>query len=182
MALTLIALRTVVFAGGFLWLWTWVALMLRGFDLPLGGPLPAWTHALGLPLLVVGGSVAFWCLVTFVVRGFGTPAPFDAPRRLVAAGPYRHARNPMYIGGALLLLGLGLDQRSPSIVLFVPAWWMLFHLLVILYEEPVLRSKFGRDYDAYCRRTPRWIPRLMRPVLWPSPQKVSATIAIKIEK
>jgi hypothetical protein len=55
---------------------------------------------------------------------------------------------------------LGLDQRSPSIVLFVPAWWVLFHLLVILYEEPVLRSKFGRDYEAYCRRTPRWIPRL----------------------
>jgi hypothetical protein len=68
----------------------------------------------------------------------------------------------MYAGGALLLLGLGLDQRSPAIVLFAPAWWLLFHLLVILYEEPVLRSKFGQDYEAYCRRTPRWIPRLMR--------------------
>lgn len=165
MALTFIALRSVVFSCGFLWLWTWAALTLRRFDLALGGPLPAWTHALGLPLLAVGGAVAVWCIGTFVVRGHGTPAPFDAPRRFVAAGPYSHARNPMYMGGALLLLGLGLDQWSPSIILFAPAWWVLFHLLVILYEEPVLRSKFGRDYDAYCRRTPRWIPRLMRPSL-----------------
>jgi hypothetical protein len=47
----------------------------------------------------------------------------------------------------------------------VPAWWLLFHLLVILYEEPALRGRFGRDYDVYCQRTPRWIPRLMRPAL-----------------
>ncbi len=69
----------------------------------------------------------------------------------------------MYIGGALLLLGFGLYQRSPSIVLFVPAWWLLAHLLVVFYEEAHLRSKFGPDYDEYCRRTPRWIPRSIHP-------------------
>ena len=80
-------------------------------------------------------------------RECGAPAPFDAPRFIVAAGTYRHARNPLYIGCALLLPGLGLDQRAPSIVLFVPAWWVLFHLLVILYEEPMavyyLAWKYG---------------------------------------
>ena len=160
MALTLIALRSALFACGFLWLWTWVALGLRRFDLPLGGPLAGWTYSLGLALLALGGVVVAWCIGAFVVRGRGTPALFDAPRRLVAVGPYRRARNPMYIGAALLLLGLGLDQRSPAIVLFVPAWLLLVHLLVILYEEPTLRRKFGRDYDMYCQRTPRWIPRL----------------------
>jgi hypothetical protein len=58
MALTFVALRSVLFSCGFLCLWTWLALMLRRFDLPLGGPLPAWTHAFGLPLLAAGGSVA----------------------------------------------------------------------------------------------------------------------------
>ena len=163
MSLTFVALRSAVFACGFLWLWSWVARLLRRYDPLLGGPLAAWNHTLGLGLLVVGGAVAAWCIGSFVVQGRGTPALFDAPRRLVAAGPYRYARNPMYIGGALLLLGFGLAQRSPSIVLFVPAWWLLFHLLVVLYEEPALRSKFGGDYDLYCQRTPRWIPRLMRP-------------------
>jgi protein-S-isoprenylcysteine O-methyltransferase Ste14 len=100
MALIFVSLRTVVFAGGFLGLWTWAALMLRRFDLALGGPLPAWPMR--------------W-------------APFDAPRRLGAAGPCRHARNPMYIGGPCSFWGLGLDQRSPSIVLFfVPAWGRYF--------------------------------------------------------
>jgi protein-S-isoprenylcysteine O-methyltransferase Ste14 len=159
MTLIFVALRSVLFAGAFLWLWTWVALLLRPFDDVLGGPLPAWSRVVGLFALAFGGLVAAWCVAAFVVRGRGTPAPFDAPRRLVAWGPYRYARNPMYIGGALLLLGLGLYQRSPSIVLFVPAWWLLFHLFVVLYEEAALHDKFGTDYDEYCRRTPRWIPR-----------------------
>jgi protein-S-isoprenylcysteine O-methyltransferase Ste14 len=153
-------LRSIVFACGFLWLWGWLALLLRRFD---GPPLAEWTTVPGAVVLVLGGAVAAWCIGAFVVRGRGTPALFDPPRRLVAVGPYRYVRNPMYIGGGLLLLGLGLDQRSLSIVLFVPAWWLLFHLLVILYEEPTLRRKFDGDYEAYCVRTPRWVPRRMRP-------------------
>jgi hypothetical protein len=45
MTLTLVALRSALFAGGFLWLWTWVALLLRPFDDVLGGPLPAFLTA-----------------------------------------------------------------------------------------------------------------------------------------
>jgi len=163
MTLTFVALRSALFAAGFLWLWTWVGGLLRRFDDALGGLLPAWSRETGLAALAIGGVVAIWCIGVFVVRGHGTPALFDAPRRLVALGPYRYVRNPMYIGGALLLLGYGLYQQSPSIVLFVPVWWLLFHLLVILYEEATLRRKFGPDYDEYCRRTPRWIPRSIRP-------------------
>lgn len=159
MTLIFVALRSVAFASGFVWLWAWVALLLRRYDDVLGGPLPALSRPFGFVALSLGGALAAWCIGSFVVRGHGTPAVFDAPRRLVAVGPYPYVRNPMYIGGALLLLGYGLDQQSPSIILFVPAWWLLFHLVVVLYEEPTLRSKFGRDYDEYCRRVPRWIPR-----------------------
>ena len=162
MKLILVALRSLVFAGGFLWLWTWVALLLRPLDNTLGGALPAWTHAAGFVVLALGGALAAWCVGVFVVRGRGTPAPFDSPRRLVAMGPYRYARNPMYVGGALLLLGLGLEQRSPAIVWFVPVWWALFHLLVVGYEEGALSDKFGETYREYCRRTPRWIPHRRR--------------------
>jgi protein-S-isoprenylcysteine O-methyltransferase Ste14 len=158
MTLMFVALRSALFTAGFLWLWVWIALLLRPFDDVLGGPLPAWSRAAGWAVLTSGGAVVAWCIAAFVVHGRGTPALFDAPRRLVAWGPYRYARNPMYIGGGLLLLGFGLYQRSPSIVLFVPAWWLLFHLLVVVYEETTLRSKFGPDYEEYCRRTPRWIP------------------------
>jgi protein-S-isoprenylcysteine O-methyltransferase Ste14 len=158
MALTFIALRSTLFAAGFLWLWSWVAGLLLPYDRALGGPLPDWSRAAGWLLLVLGGALAVWCIGVFVVQGRGTPALFDAPRRLVARGPYRFVRNPMYIGGALLLAGFGLYQRSPSVVVFVPVWWLLFHLLVILYEEVALHRKFGENYDEYCRQTPRWIP------------------------
>ena len=108
MTVTFVALRAALFGVWFLWLWTWVALLLRRFDDGLGGLLPSWSRALAFPVLAVGGAVAACWVVAFVVRGLGAPAPFDAPRRLVAWGPYRHTRNPMYIGGALLLLGFGL--------------------------------------------------------------------------
>src|SRR5271156_1358401 len=117
MKLTFVALRTALYACGFVWLWAWAARLLRPFDDALGGPLPEWTQAVALFAVVAGGLAVAWSLGVFVVRGRGTPALFDAPRRLVALGPYRYTRNPMYIGGALLLLGFGLYLRSPSIVL-----------------------------------------------------------------
>jgi protein-S-isoprenylcysteine O-methyltransferase Ste14 len=157
---TFIALRTAVFAAAFVWLWTWVAALLQPFDAALGGPLPPWTAQAGVVLLCAGAILAGACLVAFVVRGRGTPALFDRPAASSPLGPYRFVRNPMYVGGALLLLGLGVSWRSPSVVLLVPAWWLLFHLLVVFYEKRTLRAKFGPEYEDYCRRTPRWTPRL----------------------
>ena len=163
MTLNFVALRATLFTAGFFWIWTWIALLLRRFDMTMGGQLPSWNRAVGLAVLAIGGAVVAWCIGTFVTQGHGTPALFDAPKRLVGAGPYRHVRNPMYIGGALLLLGLGMIQLSPSIVLFVPIWLLLFHLIVVAYEEKALRSRFSGAYEEYCRTTPRWIPARIRP-------------------
>ena len=76
------------------------------------------------------------CFACFTVRGRGTPAPFDAPRVFVAVGPYRYVRNPMYIGGIMLLAGLAMLRRSVAILVFAAGWYVLAHLFVILYEEP----------------------------------------------
>lgn len=162
MRLTFLVIRSLVYASAFLWLWTWVARLLRRFDSFFGGPLPVWTETLGYGGLVLGAGLVVWCIGAFTVQGRGTPAIFDSPRRLVGVGPYRYIRNPMYIGGALLLMGFGCLLRSPSILVFVSIWWLLFHLFVVLYEEHTLRAKFGPDYEEYCRRTPRWIPRFGR--------------------
>jgi protein-S-isoprenylcysteine O-methyltransferase Ste14 len=161
MKLSFITIRAVFFATCFVTLWTWVALALRRYDSSYSRDLlPAWSAPAGAAALCLGAIRAMWCIGAFIVRGRGTPAPFDPPRKLVIAGPYRYIRNPMYVGGGLVLLGSGLVVESPSIVMFVPAWWLFVNLLVLLYEEPVLRSKFGNEYEEYCRRTPRWLPRL----------------------
>jgi len=156
-----IALRSAVFGSGFVWLWGWVAWSLhRRYDGALGFALPAWTRPLGIAVLAAGGTLALACIATFVTRGQGTPAPFDPPRKFVAAGPYKFVRNPMYIGGCIMLFGFGLYERSPAIVLSALPWLLLAHFFVILYEEPHLRATFGTPYDAYCRSVRRWVPRL----------------------
>jgi len=71
------------------------------------------------------------CIVVFVVRGRGTPAPFDAPRELVAAGPYRWVRNPMYLGAGMVIVGYGYAFRSTvSVLLLAVAMWITVHLFV----------------------------------------------------
>jgi len=155
-----IALRAAVFGAGFIFLWGWVALSLHDrYDASLGIELAGWARALGVALMAAGGIVAFACVATFVTRGEGTPAPFDPPRKFVAAGPYQFVRNPMYIGGFMVLLGFGLYERSTAILLFTLPWLLSAHLFVILYEEPHLRATFGTPYQAYCRTVRRWLPR-----------------------
>jgi protein-S-isoprenylcysteine O-methyltransferase Ste14 len=152
----LVAVRAVLFACVFFYLWAWVALAVEGLDGQ--ARLPAWASAPGLVVMAAGAALAFSCVAIFVTVGRGTPAPFDAPRRFVAVGPYRYVRNPMYVGGFLVLAGWALYRQSPSVLLFAAAWLGLVHLLVLGYEEPTLRGKFGADYERYLRMVPRWIP------------------------
>ena len=111
--------------------------------------------------VIVGASgavLALWCIVTFIVIGRGTPAPFDPPRRLVTAGPYRFVRNPMYIGAALALIGAALFYESWAVFWYCIAFAFITYLFVVVYEEPTLRSTFGADYVDYCKRVKRWWP------------------------
>ena len=154
-----IALRAAIFATGFIFLWGWVALSLHDrYDATLGFAFSGWTPAVGIMLMVAGGILALACVATFVTRGEGTPAPFDPPRKFVAAGPYKFVRNPMYVGAFVVLFGFGLYEHSPAILLFTLPWLVLAHLFVIAYEEPHLRATFGTAYEAYCRSVRRWLP------------------------
>ena len=156
------AVRTAIFGTGFIFLLGYVAASLhRRYDGAVGFALPGWAQPLGIALTVVGGTLALACVATLVMRGEGTPAPFDPPRKLVAVGPYRFVRNPMYIGGFLVLLGFGLYELSATILLFTLPWLLCAHLFVVGYEEPHLRLTFGGAYQQYCRTVRRWWPRVL---------------------
>ncbi|SRR6266550_919715 len=114
----------------------------------------------GMSVAACGAALALWCIGTFVFVGRGTPAPFDAPRRLVARGPYRRVRNPMYIGAGLALAGAALFYRSLGLLAYTGLFLLATHLFVIWYEEPTLRQTFSAEYEDYCRRVRRWLPRL----------------------
>ncbi len=154
-----IALRAAVYAVFFFLLWGWLAWWAHLQNHRLGVWLPGWMAGPGIALMAIGAGLVVASVATFVVRGRGTPAPFDPPREFVATGPYRWVRNPMYIGGFLLLAGYALCASSVASLLVALAMLAAVHLFAVLYEEPSLRRRFGASYDAYVRSTPRWLPR-----------------------
>src|SRR5437764_6629305 len=107
-----VTLRAALFGTFFVMFWGWVALSTRRYDSMASIPIPPASPLVGAVVLACGALLALACIVTFVVRGRGTPAPFDPPRLFVATGPYTVVRNPMYIGGWLMLVGLALVERS----------------------------------------------------------------------
>ena len=153
-----IAWRGLLYAAGFIFLWAWLAVSLRPLDARLAIQIPGWLRPVGWALGIGGAILTTWCVAAFLTEGRGTPAPFDPPREFVASGPYRHVRNPMYLGGFAVLLGAGLASASPAIVLLAGFFWFLAHLFVVLYEEPALERRFGETYVSYNAAVSRWLP------------------------
>jgi protein-S-isoprenylcysteine O-methyltransferase Ste14 len=160
LAAMLLTVRALVVVVLFVALWAWLASVVRAWDGRLGVAIPAPARTAGFPLCAAGALLTVACIVAFAARGRGTPAPFDPPRAFVAVGPYRYVRNPMYLGAAAVIAGVGLFLRSPSIVLLAAAFLLVFHLFVLLYEEPALRARFDETYVAYTRTVHRWLPTL----------------------
>lgn len=113
-------------------------------------------------LLAVGTGIYAWCLWDFAAFGRGTPAPIDAPKRLVVRGLYRYSRNPMYVGVLAVILGWAVTFRAGALAAYALGIATCFELFVLLYEEPRLRREFGREYEDYCARVGRWLPRPFR--------------------
>jgi protein-S-isoprenylcysteine O-methyltransferase Ste14 len=125
-----------------------------------GSATPAAWEA--LPVIAAGVALYLWCVWNFAAVGRGTPGPWDAPSRVVATGPYRWVRNPIYLAALLIVLGEAWLFLSPPLLAYAGAVAVFFHLLVTGYEEPTLRRRFGGTYLQYRRTVPRWIPRRPR--------------------
>ena len=143
---------TVVVPGlGGVWL-PW-SIMTRG-----GHPVTpaAWP---AVPVIGAGVALYAWCVWNFAAVGGGTPGPWDAPLRVVAAGPYRWVRNPIYLAALLIVLGEAWLFLSPALVAYAAVMALFFHLFITGYEERTLDRRFGRAYQDYRATVPRWIPR-----------------------
>ena len=116
------------------------------------------TSVVGLVLFTVGAAVYFRCLWEFAARGRGIPLPIDHPKQLVVSGLYRYVRNPMYVGVLMLLLGEVMIFRSLNLLIYTAGWFVFVHLNVVIWEERLLRHKFGDSYTRYRDSVRRWIP------------------------
>jgi protein-S-isoprenylcysteine O-methyltransferase Ste14 len=114
----------------------------------------------GAVLILAGLAVLLECFARFALQGAGTPAPPFPTQRLVVKSFYRFVRNPMYVSVLAVLLGEAMFLGSVGIVVYAACAWLISHVFVLEYEEPMLRKSFGAEYEEYRTHVPRWIPRL----------------------
>ncbi len=104
---------------------------------------------------IVGAAIALPALVLWFLarRELGTSFAIRAQARtLVTTGVYSRIRNPVYVFGALFMLGL---------IIYVGLWPLLAIFIVIIplqvyraqREQSVLEAKFGDEYRQYRART-----------------------------
>jgi protein-S-isoprenylcysteine O-methyltransferase Ste14 len=132
-------------------------LAIRGWDYAL--PLDrSWRIALAVGFVAAGFAFSLPAMLAFLrARTTINPHHIDRASTLVTGGVFALTRNPMYLGLALQLTGwaayLGTLAAFLGPLLFV-AWITRFQ---IVPEERLLAARFGGDFEAWRRRTRRWL-------------------------
>ena len=121
-----------------------------------GGIVQGILMAIGLCGICTGVALEIVTALTF--RRYRTTIwPNRGASQLITEGPFARSRNPIYAGNTLLMFSVGL--------LFGVAWFLpaalfaatLVQKLAIEREESHLAARFGADWEAYARKTPRWL-------------------------
>jgi protein-S-isoprenylcysteine O-methyltransferase Ste14 len=118
------------------------------FELWRRAPLPAavaWSVALVVPGLWLRGYAA-----GYVKKN----------RELTQTGPYAFTRNPLYLGSMLMAAGFAVALLSWPVALVLAVGFFAIYVPVIASEERFLRATFP-EFEAYCQRVPRLLPRLI---------------------
>ena len=125
------------------------------FQLPIVGH--AVFQLIGVICITLGSIGWITNIRLFKTAGKGTPVPIEPPKKLVLANHYRYSRNPMYISTLIVLVGYFFLFGHLSLLAYVLFAAIGFQLFVTCYEEPTLKTMFGSEYTAYCKKVPRWI-------------------------
>jgi protein-S-isoprenylcysteine O-methyltransferase Ste14 len=120
---------------------------------------PVWQFALGVGLIVLEVWI-FWRVKT----DLGTARLVGATElsgggEIAQGGVYARIRHPRYTASFLALVGACLVAGT-RVMWIVAAAWTLATAVAIAMEESELRVRFGRRYEEYCRRVPRFVPRI----------------------
>jgi len=118
--------------------------------------LPRWTGILLGALFVVPAIVLYVAAQITLHRARTTMLPEGSPRILVASGPFRRTRNPLYLALLLLYAGVALAMSALGSLALLPAVAVWIHYGAVRREECRLAQLFGEEYDHYCQTTPRW--------------------------
>ena len=143
----------ILFAGAAL-----VALGLQAL-LPLPWPAGVWAAALAmLGLLLAAAGLALDLATILAFRHHRTTVlPHRGATSLITDGPFRYSRNPIYVGNTLVVAGAGLAFGVAWLLPAALAGALATQKLAISREEQHLALRFGKDWQDYAARTPRWL-------------------------
>jgi protein-S-isoprenylcysteine O-methyltransferase Ste14 len=139
-------------------------------------PIPAKSPIVLFALAVgVAGLAMVFLSARTLLEHSGTPDPADPPHALIDTGIYAHIRNPMQLGEIAIVVAACAVAGGVAL-----AYAAAFALVVIfpfrMLEEAMLKRRFGRDYEAYRRRVPAYVPR--RPSLEKNDEDVATSSRI----
>jgi protein-S-isoprenylcysteine O-methyltransferase Ste14 len=138
------------------------------YALPLiaGIVLSRWVPLVNLPegpwrmagaiLALLGLLFGGWARLIFLQRKT-TVLPTRPASTLVADGPFRISRHPMYVGFTAIYIGLAIMFRSIWPLLFLPLVLVVVQKTAIDREEAYLERRFGREYRDYKQRVRQWL-------------------------
>ena len=120
-------------------------------ELALGARIGAAVAAAGLGIAIMAGAIGLF------KRTGQDPKPWKSTPEIISTGVYQFTRNPMYVGMALLQIGIGIGLANGWILLLVPPVLVIIYATAIRREEAYLEHKFGDTYIAYKATVRRWI-------------------------
>jgi protein-S-isoprenylcysteine O-methyltransferase Ste14 len=135
--------------------WSRIARRIR---VPLGFVFAIFYFWLAKPtwsFIAIGAAIA---AVGIAIRAFAA-GHVKKNRELTTTGPYAYTRNPLYLGSMIIAFGFGIASRNWWVAVAIVALFLAIYLPVIRSEEQFLRSEFS-DFDDYCTKVPRLIPRM----------------------
>lgn len=111
----------------------------------------------GIALVILGVAIAASGRLTFRFQGAEIFPWSEKHSKLVATGPFKFTRNPMYLG--LVTIGLGAAfWHGTWLMWLVPIVLFTFdNFIIIPFEEKSMERAYGDDYRAYKARVRRWI-------------------------
>jgi len=143
--------RPPLIAGAYL-----LAALALNYVVPTATIVTAPYNALGAVIVAAGLALVIWAVRLFRRAGT-THLPWGTPTALVADGPYRFTRNPMYLGMLLVLLGIAFFLGTLPMFLAPLAFYLTIDATAIPREEAMLTRSLGEAYVAYTRRVRRWL-------------------------
>ncbi len=122
-----------------------------------------------MPIFILGGTVLIVAGIILIIRSrrefaqYGQQTdPGFSTSKVITTGVFTISRNPLYLGGVCVLVGIALAVNLPWVLVSLIPALAACHYILIAPEEKYLSAKFGDEYRIYAASVHRWLGRSQR--------------------